>query len=126
MLTDKEALNPKAAFVKEIERIEGLPQTQRWRAIKELLFKVRPDIRKIDNDYIAALKEERETEMLNAFGASKSLSTRRLYSMPQYMYAMLTVVDPDFTRMSEDPDTTKAFHRKVAKAFPEYCLAVKI
>jgi len=126
MLTDKEALNPKAAFVKEIERIEGLPQTQRWRAIKELLFKVRPDIRKIDNDYIAALKEERETEMLNAFGASKSLSTRRLYSMPQYMYAMLTVVDPDFTRMSEDPDTTKVFHRKVAKAFPEYCLAVKI
>jgi len=126
MLTDKEALNPKVAFAKEVELIEGLPQTRRWRAIRELLFKVRPEIRKIDNDFIAAIKEERETEMLSVTGASKSLSTRRLYSMPQYMYAMLTVVDPDFTRMSEDPDTTKAFHRKVAKAFPEYCLARKI
>lgn len=126
MLTDKEALNPKVAFAKEVERIEKMPQTQRWRAIKELLFKVKPEIRKIDADFVDAIREERDFDMLSATGASKSMSTRRLYSMPQYMYAMLTVIDPDFTRMSEDPDTTKAFHRKVAKAFPEYCLARKI
>lgn len=126
MLTDQEALNPKVAFAKEVERIEGMPQTTRWRAIKELLFRVKPELRIVDKDYVEAIREERDFNMLSATGASKSLSTRRLYSMPQYMYATLSVIDPEFTRMSEDPEASAALHRKVAKVFPEYCLARKI
>jgi hypothetical protein len=100
MLTDQEALNPKVAFAKEVERIERMPQTTRWRAIKELLFRVKPELRIVDKNYVDAIREERDFNMLSATGASKSLSTRRLYSMPQYMYATLSVIDPEFTRMS--------------------------
>ena len=126
MDTYQNATNPRQAFAKEVERIEGLPQMERWRAIKNLLFKVKPELKPVDDQFCAAIKEEREFNMLKATGASKSGSTRRLYSMPQYMYAMLTVVDPEFMRLSEDLDNNKDLHRKIARAFPEYRLAQKI
>jgi hypothetical protein len=124
--TVKESLDPKKVFAKEVERIEQLPQTARWRAIKQLLFRVKPEFIPLDKEFIQAIKEERETEMLKETGASKSGGVRKLYSMPQYMYAMLSVVDPDFQRLNEDPNESKKLHLKVARAFPEYCLAKKI
>lgn len=126
MNTFQEAINPRKAFAREVERIEGLPQMERWREIKKLLFKVKPELKAIDQQYCEAISEERNFNMLKATGASESGSTRRLYSMPQYMYAMLTLIDPEFTKLSEDKDTAKALHRKVARAFPEYCLAARI
>ena len=126
MDTYKSATDPRKAFAQEVERIEGLPQMERWRAIKNLLFKVKPELKPIDDDFCAAIRQERNFNMLKDTGASKSGSTRRLYSMPQYMYAMLTVIDPEFQRLSEDLDHNKDLHRKIARAFPEYRLARKI
>lgn len=124
--TEKDALNPRKAFAKQVERIECLPQTQRWRAIKNLLFQVKPELVEVDRQFVAALREEREFDMLSDTGASKSGSTRRLYSMPQYMYAMLHLIDPEFTKLQENPDTAKKTNLKIAEVFPEYRLAQRI
>ena len=105
--TEKDALNPRKAFAKEVERIEALPQTQRWREIKRLLFRVKPELIEVDRQFIEALKEERQMDMLSETGSSKSGSTRRLYSMPQYMYAMLHLIDPEFTKLQDDPKKSK-------------------
>lgn len=122
----KDALDPRKAFAKKVERIECLPQSQRWREIKRLLFETKPELIEVDRQFIAALQDERELEMLNDLGASKSGSTRRLYSMPQYMYAMLHLIDPEFTRLQEDPQTSKKTNLKIAEVFPEYRLARRI
>lgn len=122
----RDAVDPRVAFDKEVERIRGLPQTKRWRATKELLFKVKPELRALDRDFVQAIREERELNMLSATGSSKSGSTRRLYSMPQYLYATLHLIDPEFTKLQEDPETSKKTNLKIAETFPEYCLARKI
>lgn len=122
----KEALDPRKAFAKKVERIEALPQTQRWRAIKNLLMETKPELREVDRQFVEALKEERQMDMLTETGSSKSGSTRRLYSMPQYMYAMLHLIDPEFTKLQDDPETSKKTNLKVAEVFPEYRLCQRI
>lgn len=123
--THKDAINPRKAFAEEVGRIEGLPQAERWRAIKNLLMKTKPDLIPIDKQFIAAIAEERQNT-LNDLGATKSLSTRKLLSMPQYLYAALHILDPEFTRLQEDPDTATKTNLKLAKVFPEYCVAKRI
>lgn len=123
--THQQAINPKRIFAKELERIESLPQMQRWRAIKTLLLKIKPELRDIDKEFCKAIAEER-SNMLNDLGSSKSLSTRKLYSMPQYLYATLHLLDPEFTRLQQDVEQTKSTNLKIAKTFPEYCLAKRI
>lgn len=119
-------LEDRQAFGREVAKIEALPQTQRWRAIKTLLLKVKPDLIPLDNEFVALVREERELNMLKDTGASKSGSTRALYSMPQYLYAALHILDPEFTRLQEDPETSKITNLKIARTFPEYRLARKI
>ena len=119
-------LEKRKAFGQEVARIEGLPQAQRWRAIKNLLLKVKPELVAIDNNLVQAISEEREQNLFSDTGASKSGSTRALYSMPQYLYAALHLIDPDFTKMQENPDTSKIINRKLAKVFQEYAIARKI
>jgi len=122
----QETQDPRKEFAKRLEKIEALPQMQRWRAIKDLLFSVKPEFKPIDDQFIQAIREEREHEMLNEFGSSKSGSTRKLYSMPQYLYAALHLMDPEFTALQESPDTSKATNLKIARTFPEYVTARKI
>lgn len=122
----KDALDPRIEFDKQVERVRGLPQSQRWRAIKALLFSVKPELKEVDRQFCEAIKEEREFEMLTVTGSSKSGSTRRLYSMPQYMYAMLHLIDPEFTKLQASPDTEKKLNLKVAEVFPEYRLCQKV
>ena len=123
--THKDAINPRKAFAKEVERIEALPQARRWRAIKELLFKVKPELKTIDRQFCAGIAEER-TGLLNDLGATKGLSTRKLYSMPQYLYAALHLLDPEFTKLQGDIEQTKSLNLKIAKVFPEYTIAKRI
>lgn len=123
--THKEALDPKKAFAKELERIEGLPQAQRWREIKNLMFKVNPHLKPIDDTFCAAIAEER-SNTLNLLGATKSLSTRKLLSMPQYIYMGLRLLDPEFVRQQEDPKESVKINLKLARVFPEYAIARKI
>lgn len=124
--THREFQNPKKAFAAEVEKIERLPQMQRWRAIKELLFKVKPEFIPLDKSFCDAIREERDFGMLSETGASKSGSTRKLFSMPQYLYAMLHLIDPEFTLLQEHPSTSNDLNRKLARAFPEYRLAKRI
>jgi hypothetical protein len=124
--TTNTALDQRVAFGKEVERIEKLPQMQRWRAIKNLLLKVKPDLVPLDQEFIADVRQQRELNMLKETGASKSGSTRALYSMPQYLYAALHLIDPEFTKLQDDPELSKQTNLKIARTFPEYCLARKI
>lgn len=123
---NSEYLEKRKAFGNELARIEGLPQVQRWREIKKLLMKLKPELVPLDKQFIRQIQEEREMDMLSDTGASKSGSTRKLYSMPQYLYAALHVLDPDFTKLQENPETSKDLNRKLAKVFPEYALARKV
>lgn len=119
-------LQRRKEFGIEVAKIEAMPQTQRWRAIKNLLFKVKPDLIPIDNEFIADIREQREYNLFSDTGASKSGSTRQLYSMPQYLYAALHVLDPEFTQLQEDPETSKKINRKLVEVFPEYAIARKV
>ena len=125
-MTAEQELQKRKDFGQAVAKIEAMPQSQRWREIKNLLLKVKPELVPLDNEFIQHIREERETNMLSDTGASKSGSTRALYSMPQYLYAALHILDPDFTKMQENPDTTKQINRKLAQAFPEYSLARKV
>lgn len=125
-MTAEQELQKRKDFGQAVAKIEAMPQVQRWRAIKELLLKVKPEFVPLDNEFIQHIREERETNMLSDTGASKSGSTRALYSMPQYLYAALHILDPDFTKMQENPDTTKQINRKLAQVFPEYALSRKV
>lgn len=125
-MSNEQELQKRQDFGRAVARIEGLPQAQRWREIKNLLLKVKPDLVPLDQQFVAYIKEERETNMLSDTGASKSGSTRALYSMPQYLYAALHLLDPDFTKLQENPETSKIINRKLAKVFPEYALARKV
>ena len=125
-MTNEQELKKRKEFGREVARIESLPQTQRWREIKNLLLKVKPDLIPLDKDFVQQIREEREHNMLSDTGSSKSGSTRALYSMPQYLYAALHILDPDFTKMQEDPETSKDLNLKLARVFQEYCLARKV
>ena len=124
--TTNTALDQRVAFGKEVEKIEKMPQMQRWRAIKNLVLKVKPELVPLDQEFMASVRVERELNMLKDTGASKSGSTRALYSMPQYLYAALHLIDPEFTKLQEDPETSKITNLKIAQAFPEYRLCRKI
>ena len=124
--THKEFQDPRKAFAAEVEKIEGMPQMQRWRAIKELLFRVKPEFIPLDQAFCQAIREEREFNMLKETGASKSGDIRKLFSMPQYLYATLHLIDPEFTKMQEDPVLARELNHKLARTFPEYRLAKRI
>ena len=121
-----EELKKRQDFGNEVARIEKLPQAQRWREIKTLLLKVKPDLVPLDNQFIQQIKEEREHNIFSDTGASKSGSTRHLMSMPQYLYAALHVIDPEFTQLQENPETSQKVNRKLAQVFPEYRIARKV
>jgi hypothetical protein len=80
----------------------------------------------LDRSFCDAIREEREFNMLKDTGASKSGSTRKLFSMPQYLYAMLHLIDPEFTAMQENRETSRELNHKLARAFPEYRTAKRI
>ena len=122
----EQELLQRQAFGREVASIEGLPQAQRWRAIKDLLLKTRPDIAQIDREFCQAVREERENNMFSKTGASKSGDMRALMSLPQYLYAMLHAMDPDFTNLQANPETNRKINLKLARAFPEYRLCEKI
>ena len=118
--------DPRKVFAKEVERIESLPQSERWRAIKNLLFKVKPELVALDREFVQDVRERREIEAYKDTGASKSGGVRALYSMPQYLYAALHLMDPEFTRLQEDPEASKDINLKIARTFPEYRLCRKV
>jgi hypothetical protein len=122
----EQALLERQAFGREVARIEGLPQMERWRAIKTLLLKTKPDLIPIDREFCQAIREERESNMFNKTGASKSGDMRALMSLPQYLYSVLHLIDPEFTRLQEDPETSRKTNLKLARTFPEYSLAERI
>jgi len=105
----------------EISRIERLPEAERWRAIRELLFNVNPEMRAVDRGHCEALKEER-LQNLKRTGATKTGAQRRLVSLPAYVHTALRLCDPEFLKadISKDGVTTKRLYRKVWQVFPEY------
>lgn len=126
MDTFDKALSPKYLFGKEIERIERLPQIERWQEIRKLLFRINPSLIPLDKGHVEAVAEQRNFGMLKETGASKSNDMRALMSLPQYVYMAIKVADPDFDDEQKDKQKVTALYRKLTKAFPEYSLARKI
>jgi len=122
-------INPtyKKQYVDHLGKIEGLPDMQRWRAIKNLLLDVNPKLKPLDRKFILDVKELRDDQK-NDFGANDRHTLRALVEMPKYLYDALIVADPEFNRKmtSKHKGESKALWRKVAKTFPEYRIARKI
>lgn len=107
-----------------IERLDRLPQTERWREIKNLLFKIHPEYVAMDNDFCEAVAEERNLNRLTATGATKSGAMRSLITMPDYLYTALKTVDPNF--IDAQKADSKRLWRKLWQTFPEYRACEKI
>lgn len=122
-------LNPeqKKQLVKSVEKIEGLPDSQRWRETKNLLLKVNPKLRAIDQQFIAELNDLRR-DQINDFGANKQHNIRHLMEMPRYLYDALLLLDTNLEDrvQSKEKGESKAVMRKLAATFPEYRIASKI
>jgi hypothetical protein len=123
--TADKATNPKKQFAKEVQRIEGLPQTQRWRAIKKLCLKHNPELREYDKLHMAEVSRQREVR-LNDFASNKTQTMRHLMMLPEYLYLAIKLMDPEFEAMNDDPVQAKPMFLKMARTFPEYSLARKI
>ena len=105
----------------EIERIEKLPRTQKWRAMKELMLKMKPELEATDKGVCEAMREKREIDNLKSTGASKSGDMRHSLSLPEYLYLSIKAIEPDF--MNFDIMTkaeARAETKKVWETFPEY------
>lgn len=113
--------------LQQIEKIMGLPQTEKWRATRDMLRAINPNIRRADDEFILSLNETR-ADQLNDYGASKSFDIRQLMDMPAYLYEALITVDTALLPMinSKDKQEEKAIWRKLAATFPEYKIARKI
>lgn len=115
-------------LLKEVEKIEGLPDMKRWRAIKDLLLRLNPAVKAVDDKFIADLKATKDAQ-LNQFGSSKEGHIRQLLDMPTYLYQVLMIADQDFNynvNISHDRELQKRTWRRMAKTFPEYAIARSI
>ena len=115
----------KEQFLQEIERIEGLPEAERWHEIKTLLLAVNPELKPLDDHFVAQLEDDRN-EQDNDFGASKERSLRMLIDVPRYLYDALIIADPEFEQQVKNKEGSKQLWRKMAKVFPEYKIARKV
>ena len=94
--TVKDATDPRALALKEIERIENLPnRADRWRAIRQFYFALHPEVIPTEVRFVEACREMREADNENLTAASKSGSMRNTMKIPQYIYDALISFDPE-------------------------------
>lgn len=101
--------------------------SERWRAIQQLMFKINPELVTEDRIHCVAVAEKR-VEQRSLTGSSKSGGMRALYSMPDYLYRALQLMDPTFQKRQEakDKESVKRLNYKIWRTFPMYRLAEKI
>lgn len=118
---------PREQYLAQLDKIMALPQTEKWRATRDFLRAINPQVRKIDDDFILELNKTRN-DQINDFGSNKAMNLRQLIDMPEYMYEALITADPELLPdiNSKDKDTTTRVWRKLAQVFPEYRIARKI
>ena len=118
-------IDERRQLLHELERIEGLPQIQKWQATRDFVLKLHPGYVREELDFIASVKEIREKENLKPTGASKTGALRHTMKIPQYIYTALLAVDPSlYEEMSgRNPEAQDALMKKLYKAFPMYRVA---
>lgn len=112
-------------YIGTIEELSN--DSERWRAIQQLMFKINPDLVKEDRIHCAAVAEKR-MEQRSLTGSSKSGGMRALYSMPDYLYRALQIMDPNYQKQQEakDKESVKRLNYKIWRTFGEYRLAERI
>lgn len=124
----KELKSEKQRLLDHLEKIEHMPQAQRWREAKNFLIKINPKVAAIDREFCDQVNLTRLAQN-NDVGSSKSGDVRHLLDMPTFMYEMLLLVDPQLNRdlnLSHDNNLKRECWRKLANVFPEYRVAGKI
>lgn len=114
-------------YIQQIEKIEGLPEAERWREIKSFALKLNPGLAEVDRATIRDIRETKDVQ-LNDIGSSKSLSTRHLLDMPRYLYDALIAFDRDLDQKlnGDNAELSKRTWHKLARTFPEYAIPRKI
>jgi hypothetical protein len=125
-------MNPQTTQRKQlidyIGKIEAITSDgERWREIQKLMFKINPALVHEDQLHCVAVAEKR-LEQRAATGSSKSGAMRALYSMPDYLYRALQLMDPNFQKQQEsrDKESVKRLNYKIWSTFDEYRLCDKI
>lgn len=115
------------AQVKELERIETLGTTDKWRAIRTFMWNLNPQNRIDDRIHCEEVARRRREETLKLTGASKSGSMRALVSLPEYLYLAMKAADPAFYNAtnSKDKAEVRKIQKKLWDTFPQYRLAEK-
>ncbi len=123
-----EAVAQRQQLIDHIGYIESISSdAERWRAVQQLMFKITPALVREDRMHCVAVAEKR-LELRSQTGSSKSGGMRALYSMPDYLYRALQLLDPKFQKLqaSGDRQTVKKFNHKIWGVFPEYRLGEKL
>lgn len=111
----------------ELERIEQLPQTEKWLALRTFMWNYNPQNRVDDKIHCDEVARRRREEQLKATGASKSGSFRALISLPEYLYLAIKAADQEFHDISNSKDKAaiRKLQRRLWTTFPSYRLADK-
>jgi hypothetical protein len=106
-------------YISKIEAISS--ESERWREIQKLMFKINPALVTEDQIHCVAVAEKR-LQQRAATGSSKTGAMRALYSMPDYLYRALQLIDPNYQKQQEskDKESVKRLNYKVWSTFPEY------
>lgn len=112
-------------YIGKIEAISS--DAERWREIQKLMFKINPELVREDQIHCVAVAEKR-LEQRAATGSSKTGAMRALYSMPDYLYRALQIMDKNFQKQQEakDKESVKRLNYKIWRTFSEYRLCDKI
>jgi hypothetical protein len=112
-------------YIGTIEELSN--DSERWRAIQQLMFKINPELVAEDRIHCLATAERR-LQQRSKTGSTKTGSTRAVYSMPEYLYRALQVMDKNFQTQQEakDKESVKRLNYKIWRTFPEYRLATTI
>lgn len=115
------------AQLNELERIEKLPQAQKWLALRKLMWTMNPQNRIDDQLHCAEVARRRREDGLNQLGSSKGGHMRAIVSLPEYLWLAIKAADPEFHQASNSKDKSeiRKLQRRLWSTFSEYRLAEK-
>ena len=113
--------------LEELERIEGLAQSEKWLAIRTFMWNLNPQTRIDDKLHCEEVARRRREELPTLTGSSKSGSMRALISLPEYLYLDMKAADPRFYAVSKSKNTQeiRKLQKRLWTTFPSYRLARK-
>jgi hypothetical protein len=105
--------------LKEIERIESLPRTKRWKAAQQFAIKYNREAAKEHMETLQIVKEAREQNLFNPTASGQKSGLRHGLTFPALVFNFITLFDDKLQGENKGEDGRQMV-RKLMKTFPEY------